>query len=154
MFGDTPETLYDQARNRGRRGPVWSALAGRSRCLFALSEVDATCTVHACCYAGIQEVPIDQIRGSGGRSHDFDRDFNPLKAHTKDRWLSVASARRQGKVLPPVKLIQVGGVYFVLDGHHRISVARTAGQLDIEAQVTVWQVAGPLPWEESTARPL
>jgi hypothetical protein len=153
MFGDTPETLYDQARNRGRRGQVWSALTGRSRRLLVLSEVDATCTVHACCYAGIQEVPIDQICGSGGRSNDFDRDFNPLKDHAKDRWLSVASARRQGKVLPPVKLIQVGGVYFCLDGHHRISVARTAGQLDIEAQVTVWQVTGPLPWEESTARP-
>jgi hypothetical protein len=50
-------------------------------------------------------------------------------------------------VLPPVVLVQVGDVYFVRDGHHRISVARALGQLDIEAEVTVWEVAGPLPWD-------
>ena len=42
-------------------------------------------------------------------------------------------------------LVQVGDVYFVCDGHHRISVARALGQLAIEAEVTVWQVAGPSP---------
>ena len=63
------------------------------------------------------------------------------------RWLGVAAARDHGKVLPPVVLVQVGGVYFVRDGHHRISVARALGQLDIEAEVTVWQVSGPLPWD-------
>jgi hypothetical protein len=64
-----------------------------------------------------------------------------------NRWLSVAAARDQGKGLPPVVLVQVGDVYFVRDGHHRIAVARALGQLDIEAQVTVWHVSGPLPWE-------
>jgi hypothetical protein len=63
------------------------------------------------------------------------------------RWLRIAAARDQGKVLPPVVLVQVGDVYFVRDGHHRISVARALGQQDIEAQVTLWQVKGTLPWE-------
>jgi hypothetical protein len=63
------------------------------------------------------------------------------------RWLRVAAARDQGKVLPPVVLVQVGDVYFVRDGHHRISVARALGQLDIEAEATVWHVSGPLPWD-------
>jgi hypothetical protein len=81
------------------------------------------------------------------RSNDFDRDFHPLQDHCKDRWLRVARARDEDKVLPPVVLVQVGDVYFVRDGHHRISVARARGQLDIEAEVTVWQVGGPLPWE-------
>jgi hypothetical protein len=71
------------------------------------------------------------------------------------RWLRVAAARDQGKVLPPVVLVQVGDVYFVRDGHHRISVARTLGQLDIEGEVTVWHVSGPLPWDapERPSRP-
>jgi len=56
-----------------------------------------------------------------------------------------------GTPLPPVELVQVGDVYFVRDGHHRISVARTVGQRDIEAEVTVWHVDGPLPWEEPLA---
>jgi hypothetical protein len=68
-------------------------------------------------------------------------------------WLSVAVARQRGKSLPPVKLIQVGDVYYVQDGHHRISVARALGQRDIEAEVTVWQVTGPLPWEEPATAP-
>jgi hypothetical protein len=143
--------LYERMWNRGQRGRIWSALIGRSRRLLALAEVDDTCTVRDRFYAGVRAVPIDQIRGSEGRSNDFDRDFYPLQTHTKQRWLSVARARQQGKALPPVQLVRVGEVYFCMDGHHRISVARTFGQRYIEARVTVWQVSGPLPWERPTA---
>jgi hypothetical protein len=97
-------------------------------------------------------VPIAQIVGSQGRCGDFDRDFNPLHDHNRERWLRIAAARRRATLLPPVDLVQVGGLYFVQDGHHRISVARALGQTDIEARVTVWHVSGPLPWE-TEARP-
>ncbi len=149
MFDRSTEILYARSLDRGRRGQAWSALTGRSRRLLALAEIDTTCTVEAHCYAEIQSVPICQISGSQGRSYDFDCDFNPLQDHTKIRWLGIATARKRGKVLPPVELIQVGDLYFVQDGHHRISVAQALGQRDIEAQVTLWQVARPLPWEES-----
>jgi hypothetical protein len=129
------------------QGQVWSLLTRRSRGLLSLTELNATCTVESSSHAGLRTVPIEHIRGSEGRSHDFDRDFNPLQDHTKMRWLGIAAARQEGKSLPPVLLVQVGDAYFVLDGHHRISVARARGQCDIEAEVTVWQVAGPLPWE-------
>jgi hypothetical protein len=151
-FGaDMRNSLYSRARNRGRQGQVWSTLTGRSRRLLTLAEIEATSTVHARRYAGIRAVPIGQVRGSQGRSNDFDREFNPLQDHNKRRWLGVAAARQRGKALPPVELVQVGDVYFVRDGHHRISVARALGQQDIEAKVMVWQVTGPLPWEESAA---
>jgi hypothetical protein len=91
---------------------------------------------------GARTVPIDQIRGSQGRSRDFDPDFNPIQDHTKLRWLSIARARQNGTSLPPVKLAQVEDIYFVQDGHHRISVARAMGQQDIEAEVTIWQLRG------------
>jgi hypothetical protein len=149
MFNQATDVLYSRARDRGQWGQVWSALTGRSRCLLALDEIEATFAVHTCRDAGIRTVPISQIRGSDGRSDDFDCDFNPLQDHNKRRWLSVAAARRRGKALPPVKLVQVGDVYFVCDGHHRISVARAMGQQDIEAKVMIWQVSGPLPWEGS-----
>ena len=61
--------------------------------------------------------------------------FRPLVNHTRDRWVSIAIARHQGINLPPVELIQVGEEYFVRDGHHRVSVAKTFGQATIEAQV-------------------
>jgi hypothetical protein len=148
------EALYVRARDRAQRGGLWTMLKGRSRCLLALEEVvkeeDTSFAeqTHGC--AGIQRVQIAQICGSESRSSDFDRDFNPLQDHNKGRWLSVASARRRGKALPPVDLIQVGDAYFVCDGHHRVSVARALGQQDIEAKVIVWQVSGSSPWESQT----
>jgi hypothetical protein len=128
-------------------------LTGRSRCLFDLASVEANGTVDARCEAGLRAVPLEQIRGSEGRTDDFDRDFHPLQEHTRSRWLSVAAAGRRGQALPPVDLIQVGDVYFVRDGHHRISVACTIGQKAIDAKVIVWHVDGPLPWERRSQAP-
>jgi hypothetical protein len=140
-------SLYAVARKGAQQGQFWSSLTGRSRDLLALKQVSAACTVQAESDGGARTVPISQIRGSEGRSHCFDRDFNPLNDHTKGRWLNIAMAQKRGKALPPVALIQVGEIYFVRDGHHRISVARALGHKAIEAQVLVWQVSGPLPWE-------
>jgi hypothetical protein len=139
--------LYTHARSQAWWGQLRSALARRSGDLLTLAEMDASGTLGTRRYAGIQKVSINHIRGSLGRVHDFDHDFYPLQDHNRDRWLSVAGARQRGKSLPPVDLIQVGSIYFVQDGHHRISVARALGEQDIEAEVTVWQVTGPLPWE-------
>jgi hypothetical protein len=85
-------------------------------------------------------VAIDQIVGSECRVADFDRDFNPLQDHTRERWLNIAKTRLRGCYLPPVILIQMGEHYFVRDGHHRISVARALGLNEIEAKIEVWIV--------------
>ena len=151
---DTSDLLYSGARNRGQRAMLWSSLTGRSRCLLTLEEVRQWCHVSATERSQLagetRLVPIAQILGSEGRCADFDRDFHPLHDHNRGRWLRIAAARRRGTPLPPVDLVQVGDLYFVQDGHHRISVARALGQTDIEARVTVWHVSGPLPWETST----
>ena len=140
--------MYERARRRGRIGRIWSSLTGRSRRLLDLDAVERGCTVCARRTVGMQTVPIDRIRGSEGHCQGFDCAFYPLGAHERDRWLSVATARQMGLALPPVALIQVGDVYFVRDGHHRISVARARGQQAVDACVTAWDVAGPLPWEQ------
>ena len=137
MFDQATDRLYNLARNQAQRGLLWSTLTRRSRSLRALDEIEATGDAHR--DAGVRTVPISQIRGSESRSSDFDRDFNPLQDHNKRRWLSIATARQRGKALPPVKLIRAAGVYFVRDGHHRISVARALGQRSIEARVLVWE---------------
>lgn len=141
------QNLYHRALDRGQQRLLWSMLTGRSRSLLHLASVEACCGVRSCCNVGLRKVPIAQIRGSEGRAGDFDCDFNPLQKHTQDRWLAIAAARRQGRVLPPVALIQVGDVYFVRDGHHRISVARALGHLTIEATVKIWQMDKPVPWD-------
>ncbi|MFC2046174.1 hypothetical protein ACFLTC_01460 [Chloroflexota bacterium] len=150
---DTSDSLYAAIRAQGERWRFWSSLRGRPCALYALVEIDATCTVQAHRHTGLKTVPIRRILGSESRSSDFDRDFHPLQDHNKGRWLRIARARQRGAALPPVDLIRVGGVYFVRDGHHRISVARSLGQLDIEAKVVVWQVDGPLRWETQVTKP-
>ena len=151
FWGSTPnqtiDKLYCRARNRGRRRQLWSALTGHSRRLLTLDEIRATCAICDNPNVGIRNVPMCQIRGTESRAGDFDRDFNPLRDHNQGRWQRIAAARQRGKALPPVDLVQVGDLYFVRDGHHRISVAQALGQQDIEAKVVVWQVSGPLSWE-------
>jgi hypothetical protein len=148
MSNQANEVLYSQALDQGRRGQIWSSLTGRSRGLLTLEKANAAHAVRASGDSGTRTVPIRQIRGSESRGTDFDRDFNPLQSHTRERWLGVAAARQRGRNLPPVALIQVGDLYFVRDGHHRISVARALGYATVEATVQVWQVEGPLPWEQ------
>lgn len=118
--------------------------------MLDLTAVQDTCPLLDYRYVGKQLVAISQIRGSAskGRSHDFDANFRPLNPHNEARWQSVYGARQRGLKLSPVMLIQVGRVYFVEDGHHRISVAKARGEQAIEAKVSIWRVAGRLPWEK------
>ena len=82
---------------------------------------------------GLQIVPLHKIVGSSGRYLEFDLSFQPRRGRS-DRWLSVAQAKRSG--LPPVVLYKVGDAYFVVDGNHRVAVARANGREGIEALVT------------------
>lgn len=91
--------------------------------------------------AGFENVQIDKIRGSVDRSDDFDNDFNPRRSGLKQRWVKVYSARINDVELPPVELIKLCDSYFVVDGHHRVSVARAMGGKYIDAHVTVWNSA-------------
>ncbi len=133
---------YRGARLRAGWAQVWARLTGRRSELLSLQRVLSEHRVRGSHHGGLQTVEISQIRGSEGRSEDFDAAFRPLKGHTRGKWMSVALARLKGVALPAVELAQVGDVYFVVDGHHRISVARAFGQESIEAEVMVWAVEG------------
>jgi hypothetical protein len=85
---------------------------------------------------GLQVVPLDAIVGSVDRTVDFDRGLRPTSARLRSRWERIAAAQRRGEALPPVSLYKVGDLYFVRDGHHRVSVAKSLGRKDIDAYVT------------------
>jgi hypothetical protein len=85
---------------------------------------------------GIQTIPLDSIVGTVDRQRaEFDRAFRPMTGELRDRWQRVAAARRSGVALPPIDVYRVGGLHFVEDGHHRVSVARALGDDTIEARV-------------------
>jgi hypothetical protein len=131
--------LYEAASRPGwlRRG--WAALRRQPRRLLTLACIEAAASICGRHYLGLQVVPIARIRGTEGRGQDFDATFHPLRPHSRDRWMKIAAAQQAGATLPPIELIQVGDIYFVRDGHHRISVAAALGQTEIDAEVTVWQ---------------
>jgi hypothetical protein len=150
---DRARQLYEQAYQKSWWEMVHSIFEGGIHRLLDLERFYATCTVVSCQDLAVRPVPIHQIRGSvsSTRSCDFDANFRPLKTHDKERWLNVATACERGVQLPPVTLVQIGNIYFVEDGHHRISVAQAMGQTEIVALITLLQVSGTLPWEEQRA---
>ena len=128
---------YHEAQNKAWFAGLVARLLGRSNAILSLEAALSGKPAAASHYAGLRSVPVDAIHGSEARGDDFDRSFNPLSGRTMARWLSVARARLMGVPLPPVELIEVNGAYFVRDGHHRISVARSLGERYIEADVIV-----------------
>jgi hypothetical protein len=86
-------------------------------------------------YVGLRTVPLDSILGTVDRAKGFDRQFRPTTARVRARWERIANAVRRGEPMPPISLFQIGEVYFVRDGHHRVSVARALGRTEIDAYV-------------------
>jgi hypothetical protein len=85
---------------------------------------------------GLQVIPLDAIVGTVDRMKGFDRHFRPTTPQVRARWERIAAAMRRGDPMPPIDVYRVGEVYFVKDGHHRVSVSRALGRHDIDARVT------------------
>jgi len=81
------------------------------------------------------EVATSSVVGTVARRGDFDRAFRPMRPELRGRWERVADRVASGAQLAPVSLLRVGELYFVMDGHHRISVARAAGLEKVPAVV-------------------
>lgn len=90
-------------------------------------------------YKGLQVVPVNLIVGSEGRYRDFDNKFFPKSMHLKTRWEHIDMALIKDIPLPSISLYELGGVYFVRDGNHRVSVAKARGVEFIDAEVVSLQ---------------
>jgi nucleotide-binding universal stress UspA family protein len=99
---------------------------------------------------GIQTIPVAAIVGSVGRAADFTRTFLPRRSGDWQRWARVRTAFLESDAgLPPIEVYKVGEAYFVLDGNHRVSVARREGQSYIEARVIEIETPVPLTPEDT-----
>ncbi len=128
----------DDWRNARRKVLYKEVVCLIKRCsvdLLSFQDVQHGLHLHQKLYRGLQEIRLDQIRGSVGRFSDFDAAFMPRKDFMRERWEGVDQAMMQGKT-PPIEVYQVGEIYFVVDGNHRVSVARQHGYETIEAYVT------------------
>jgi hypothetical protein len=85
---------------------------------------------------GLRVIKLDSIVGSVDRGRDFDRHFRPTSGRVRERWERLALAARRGEEIPPIEVYRIGDLHFIIDGHHRVSVARALGLSTIEAYVT------------------
>ena len=135
---------FERARHKAFLHDLLAVFARRPNDLIPYHEIRRRVSPERESYRGIQTVPLDQIVGSMDRFRDFDRAFLPRQNHTAGRWQNVDRAYYEDKTLPPIQLYQVGDVYFVKDGNHRVSVAREKGQRFIDAEVIEGHVRAPL----------
>ncbi len=134
MVDHNAQIEFRQARRKAWVEQMSARLAGRDSQLLPFETIRMLLRQHNPLYQGIQEIPVQRIVGSVGRYREFNRSFLPLGDSLKSRWVNVrALANKQG--WPPIEVYQVSGVYFVKDGNHRASVARSMGMPTIEAHV-------------------
>ena len=134
-YSEQSRADFQRARFKSFKNRVWDSLSGQRTTLLSYEDIKEKLHIGGPIYRGMQTVRVDQIAGSLNRYHEFDRVFLPASENLATRWQSVNRAFYQDVSLPPVVLYKVGQVYFVVDGHHRVSVAREQGQIYIEAEV-------------------
>ena len=136
--------------NKAHRHAVFQGLFSTFRWsnpdLLSFYEVTKLIRPEAESYRGMQTIPVKQIIGSENRYHDFSSAFYPKNASLERRWESVDAARIDDVILPPISVYKLGDCYFVRDGNHRVSVARTKGVEFIDAEVV--ELTSKIPLEE------
>lgn len=132
--------LFDEALRRLGRRPAE---------LLPFEEVRTGLRLKWLVDRGFADIPLDAIVGSVGRPREFTRAFLPRQESLRQRWREVEALAEGPSGFPPVDLYRVGEVYFVVDGHHRVSVARALGADTIEAHVKEFVTPVPIGRDES-----
>ncbi len=142
LFDENPNEMgsaiadFHRARGRADLKELLARLTGASNQLLSYDEVRQKLQLQGGIERGIRDIPLDAIVGSVGRYTDFTRDFLPRERVQSERWARIRMAASGLVGLPPIEVYQIGDVYFVQDGNHRVSVAREMGAKYIQAYVT------------------
>ncbi len=144
---------FHEARRQAALQEVIARITGKSTRLFSFDEVSRKLKTNGGLDRGVQEIPLEAIVGSCERYEDFSRTFLPLLESDKERWARVhMHVTTKGLAeAPPILVYQIGQAYFVLDGNHRVSVARQLGATHIRADVTEFQAPVALSPDDSPA---
>ena len=136
-LNEQADTDFVRARRRARLRAVVARFRREhaSNRLLSFDDVRRELVADNRLYRGMRVVEVDGIVGSVGRWRDFDRSFLPARASIGQRWKRIDLAFQRGEDLPPVELYKIGEAYFVVDGHHRVSVARYHEVPTVEAAV-------------------
>ena len=144
---------FQNARLRAFWHDFASFLRGKSAELLSFEDIRTRLRLREENYKGLQDIPLDRVVGSVGRYRDFNDQFLPRKNRMQERWSRVYAVASSLTGLPPIEVYQVGDLYFVRDGNHRVSVARQIGATHIQAHVTELPTSIPL-WPGMTEEQL
>ncbi|MFN2282723.1 MAG: universal stress protein [Anaerolineales bacterium] len=133
---------FREARRRGALENIWSTLTGTATHLIQFRQVEDQLEYDKSTDLGLKDVPLDAIVGSVSRPNDFTRKFFPREGVDPRRWAQVKKGMDQS--IRPIRAYQIDQTYFVLDGNHRVSVARQRGMTHIPAYVTKIESSVPL----------
>ena len=139
---------FQNARMNAFWQEAWAFLTGKSIDLLSFEDVRQRLRLRDERYLGLREIELDKIVGSVGRYKDFTRSFLPRTNSVRSRWQRLDAMARGTEGFPPIEVYKVGDSYFVVDGNHRVSVARQLGAKTIEAYVT--ELPTPVPFEPDT----
>lgn len=140
---------FTKARNKAWFNEIQHILNPEEATLISFTDVRKLLRPENEVYKGMQVVPVKLIAGSEGRYQDFDNHFFPKSNFLKSRWEHIDMAHLQNIDLPPISLYEAGGLYFVRDGNHRVSVAKARGVEFIDAEVVSLQSEVKLKPESS-----
>ncbi len=129
------ESDFSKARHKAWIQSLKSVVNPEAGQLLSFHDIKSLLKPGAEKYLGMQVIAIKNIAGSEDRYQDFSRHFFPKKEHLRNRWMSIDKAHLTDVILPPIKLFKLGDMYFVRDGNHRVSVARSQGVMSIDAEV-------------------
>lgn len=127
---------FDRAKGKAFFGDIFNILRPEKKELLSFYDIKSMVKPDSEIYRGMQAVALNDIVGSEGRYTEFNKMFLPKKEHLRGRWTSVDRAYLKDVTLPPIRLYKLGDVYFVRDGNHRVSVARSQKMYAIDAEVT------------------
>jgi hypothetical protein len=135
---DQVDLDFTRARRRARLGRLKTFLLRQATrgTLLSPDELRRSTPPSGSMYRGRRTLEVSKIVGSVGKHEQFDINFMPLSGASSEKWKRIDRAFRFGQELPPVSLLELGGVYFVNDGNYRVSVARFQGVEWIDAEVT------------------
>jgi uncharacterized ParB-like nuclease family protein len=147
MMSYTPQVLlrqeavseFERAQRRAKRHLLRAKVFGQPKHLLCLNSF----RYHTHSLKRLEDIPLSKVVGSLGRCQDFSSDFLPKHRGLEERWTRVWQLMREMKTLPPIEVYQMNDLYFVLDGHHRVSVAKQLGLSHIEAHVSELKELSP-----------
>lgn len=134
-YDSIAEMDFSKARLKAFFNSIGTILSPEKHQLLAFDEVKSILKIRGEEYRGVIPVPLEMIIGSEGRYRDFARGFLPKHDYLRERWVRVDTAHYKDIILPPIRLYELGGAYFVRDGNHRVSVAKLQGAIEIDAEV-------------------